>query len=85
MSQAYDYQGMSKESAIHYAFTHVGGALIITTIVLGIGFAALGTSDFKMNGYLGLPTALTVVVALIFDFLMLPPLLMLTGSKKTHD
>ena len=61
--------------AIDYTMRNVGGALFVTTVVLAIGFGLLCFSDFNLNAYLGGLTALTVVVALVFDYLVLPPLL----------
>lgn len=70
-------KGFSPEQAIHYAFDNVGGALVITTVVLSLGFALLSTSDFNLNAMTGTLTAITIVFALVFDFLILPPILML--------
>lgn len=75
-------QNLSREDAIRYAFKEVGEALVFTSIIVGIGFAIIAYSSFQVNGQLGLLTAITVVVALIFDFLMLPALLLLGGRKQ---
>ncbi len=77
-------KGYDAPDAIRYAFTHVGNALLITTTVLVIGFCVLTFSTFKMNADMGLVTAITLATALIVDFLLLPPLLMLfdKGSSK---
>ena len=69
-------KGLSSEESIHYAFANVGSALAITTLVLAIGFLVLATSDFNLNAMAGALTALTIVIALVFDFLILPPILM---------
>jgi predicted RND superfamily exporter protein len=78
-----DVKGLSKEDSIHYAFANVGVALIITTFVLAIGFSILGTSSFNLNAMAGSLTAITIVIALIFDFLILPPILMLLDRDNT--
>jgi len=70
-------KGLSKEESIHYAFANVGSALVVTTIVLSIGFMVLASSDFNLNAMSGALTAITIVTALVFDFLILPPILML--------
>ena len=49
---------------------------MVTTVVLVIGFLILSTSAFDMNASMGRMTAITLVVALGVDFLLLPPLLM---------
>lgn len=71
------------EQAIRYAFDNVGAALIITAAVLTLGFGMLGLSSFNMNAYMGGLTALTIVIALVFDFLMLPALLLLVDKNRT--
>jgi len=73
---------LSSEDAIRYAFANVGSALVITTVVLTAGFSVLMFSTFKLNFDLGMITALTIVLALVVDFLMLPALLM---KFDTHD
>lgn len=70
-------KGFTPEQSIHYAFDNVGSALIITTVVLSIGFGLLATSDFNLNAMAGMLTTITIVIALVFDFLILPPILML--------
>ncbi len=76
-------KGLSPEESIHYAFANVGSALIVTTVVLAIGFSVLATSNFNLNAMAGSLTAITIVIALIFDFLILPPVLMMfdRGTK----
>lgn len=69
-------KGLDAIEATHYAFATVGNALVVTTLVLIIGFLVLTLSTFKMNADMGLVTALTIGAALIIDFLLLPPLLM---------
>jgi len=64
------------KQAVHYAFDNVGRALWITTFVLVAGFTVLAQSAFKINADMGLLTAITIFIALVVDFLFLPPLLM---------
>ena len=72
----------SAEEAVHYAFDNVGRALWITTFVLVAGFMILAQSSFKMNADMGLLTAITILIALIVDFLFLPPLLMAIDERR---
>jgi len=74
--RAREIKGLSKEEAIRYSFDNVGAALVVTTAVLALGFGLLSTSDFNLNAMSGTLTALTILIALIFDFLILPPILM---------
>ncbi len=69
-------RGMNSEEAVRYAFNTVGVALLVTTIVLVGGFLVIAQSNFLVNSQMGLLTAVTIAIALIVDFLFLPPLLM---------
>lgn len=74
-------KGYDTAGAIKYAFEMVGMALIVNTVVLVIGFSYLATSHFKINADLGLLTALAIMLALLFDFLFLPALMLLGADK----
>lgn len=75
-------KGLSTEEAVRYAFSTVGVALWVTSLVLVSGFIVLSTSSFLMNSGMGLMTAITIAVALIMDFLFLPPILMTLDKKR---
>jgi len=74
-------KNLSPEDAVRYAFATVGRALLITSIVLVAGFLVLATSSFQLNSGMGLVTALVIVLALLADFLFLPPLLIKIEEK----
>jgi hypothetical protein len=69
-------RGMSPEEAVRYAFSTVGAALVVTSLVLVAGFLVLTFSPFGLNAGMGLLTALVLLVALGADLFFLPPLLM---------
>jgi len=69
-------RGLDPQAAVRYAFHTVGIALIVTTLVLIAGFMVLAQSAFKLNADLGILTAVTIGLALVADFILLPPLLM---------
>jgi len=69
-------------TAVRYAFTTVGRPLLITTIVLVLGFSVLALSSFELNSGMGLLTAIIITFALIADFLFLPTLLIRLEEKK---
>jgi len=69
-------QNLDSIGAVRYAFSTVGTALWVTTVVLIAGFTVLAFSSFKMNAGMGLLTAITIGLALALDFLFLPPFLM---------
>ena len=75
-------QGLSTESAIRYAFSHVGTALLVCNAVLISGFLVLAQSDFMLNRDMGYFTALTFALALVVDFLFLPPFLIFIEKKR---
>ncbi|MEM7251119.1 MAG: MMPL family transporter [Pseudomonadota bacterium] len=62
--------------ALRYAFNTVGVALTITTIVLVSGFLVLTTSHFTPTVVTGALLAMTLGLALVIDFLLLPALLL---------
>ncbi len=64
------------EGAVRYAFSTVGTALWVTSAILVAGFGVLAFSSFKINGDMGMLTAIAIAVALIADFLLLPTLLL---------
>lgn len=75
-------KGLDAEQAVSYAFNTVGIALWVTSLVLVLGFFVLGQSHFALNADLGAMAAITIAVALIMDFLFLPPLLMNLEENK---
>ena len=74
-------RNMNAEDAVRYAFSTVGTALWVTSVVLIAGFAVLAFSTFKLNAGMGLLTAIAIALALLADFLFLPPLLMKLEEK----
>ncbi|NND81742.1 MAG: MMPL family transporter [Gammaproteobacteria bacterium] len=75
-------KGATTEQAIHYAFEVVGMALLANAIILAAGFGILGFSSFQPNVQMGIMVAITIVLALIIDLLLLPALLMLRARRR---
>ncbi|MBT8126566.1 MAG: MMPL family transporter, partial [Gammaproteobacteria bacterium] len=69
---------MSREQGIQHAFTSVGPAMWTTTIALVAGFLVLMLSDYKMSADMGLLSAITISIALVMDFLLLPAVLLIS-------
>jgi len=69
-------QHLDPQGAVRYAFSTVGMAMWVTSVVLIAGFLILTLSPFRMNADMGFLTAVTIAFALAADFLFLPPLLM---------
>ena len=63
-------------TGVNVAFSTVGMAMGVTSVVLIAGFLILTLSPFRLNSDMGLLTAITIAFALAADFLFLPPLLM---------
>ena len=68
-------EGVASDEAVLRAFQHTGQGLMITTLTLVIGFSCLAFSHFQINAWMGLMTAIVIVVAVIFDLLFLPSVL----------
>ena len=80
--------GHDTADSIRYAFSTVGAALLVTTVALTVGFLILAQSTFDVNASMGMMTAMTILIALAFDLLFLPGLLMRFdrgGSDKRAD
>jgi hypothetical protein len=75
-------RGMDSAEAVRYSFNTVGSALLITTVVLVLGFLVLGTSGYRPSSHIGWLSSITLVVALIADFLFLPTLLLMLDKKE---
>jgi len=75
--------GYSAEDAVKYAFQTVGKAIMVTTVVLAAGFSVLMQSSFGFNADMGKLTAITIVVALVLDLILLPALLLTIDKVQT--
>jgi uncharacterized protein len=69
-------KGLSAEDAVRYAFNSVGVAILVTSVVLIVGFLILAQSHFYLNSSMGLLTSVVIFIALVVDLTFLPPLLM---------
>jgi len=78
-------EGLSREDAVRYAFSSVGIAIVVTSLVLVAGFTVLAQSSFGMNSNMALLTAMAIGMALFADFLLLPVLLLKLDKKQAVD
>ncbi|MEM0942756.1 MAG: efflux RND transporter permease subunit, partial [Pseudomonadota bacterium] len=74
--------GKSAEDAVRETFSSVGMALFITTLGLVAGFLVLAQSGFAVNRDLARLTAITITLALVADFLLLPALLIWLDKRR---
>ena len=75
--------GLAAPEAVRSAIRTVGRALWTTTAVLSLGFLVFAFSGFELSWALGLLITITIVFALLADFLLLPPLLMAIDRRKS--
>ncbi|MEM9762330.1 MAG: efflux RND transporter permease subunit [Pseudomonadota bacterium] len=80
--QARSGQDASVGGAIRYAFDTAGQAIFLTTVILAAGFAVLATSTFKLNADLGLLTAISIVLAMVVNFVLVPAILVLISDRN---
>ena len=76
-------EGLPAPEAVRSAFHMVGHALWTTTAVLSVGFLVFATSGFEVSWALGLLVTITIVFALVADFLLLPTLLMAIDRRNS--
>jgi len=72
--------GLDAEAAVRYAFSSVGIAIIVTSVILVAGFMVLAQSTFALNSEMALLTSIAIAAALIADFFLLPVLLLRLDS-----
>ncbi len=72
----------SNDLAIQRAFTGVGTALIMTTLVLVAGFSIVTFSDSRDHKIFAIMGALTISAALFCDLVFLPALLSLFARRR---
>lgn len=73
---------LDAEAAVKYAFENSGFALLVTTIILTFGFMVLSFSSYEVNSSMAMLTMLTLILAILVDFLILPALLLVFDKRK---
>lgn len=73
----------SVEESIRYSFHTIGMALLITSCILVSGIMVMEFSHFIPTQSMGQLLGLTLTIALVIDFLLLPPLLILFDKRRT--
>ena len=71
----YRIQGLNNEEAITQTLNNSGRAMLITSIVLACGFFIFTASSMNNLFFFGIFTGLTIILALLADFLLAPALL----------
>ena len=76
-------QSLGVDVAIDRTTTETGRALVISSVVLTVGFWVGALGSFNPTVYFSLFTGLTMLSALACDLLILPAILVL-GSNRRH-
>jgi predicted RND superfamily exporter protein len=69
-------RGLTPEDSVRETFSKTMGGIVISSLLLVVGFLLLSTSAFEKNAQMGMLTSITIVLALIFDLLLLPALVL---------
>ena len=73
--------GCDNLTAIRRTIDYVGPALLVTTLILLVGFATMLTSPLPAVRLYAALSGLTLITALIGDLLILPAMLVAAGKK----
>lgn len=78
-------RGLAPAAAIESALAHCGRAIVITSVVLTLGFAAGLAGRLTTTVEFAALCALTIVLALLCDLVLLPALLLLPGLARARS
>lgn len=71
--------------AVHKALQTAGRAMLVTTVVLSIGFFIFAFATMSNVRNFGLLTGFAIVMALLADYLLAPALMVLVNKKKNRE
>jgi len=78
-------QGLSPEESVRQTFDKTMSAIFVSSVLLVAGFMLLATSSFEKNADMGVLTSVTILLALIFDILLLPVIAMTFIKHKQQS
>jgi len=78
-------EGKAPAEAIVPTFKQVGKPLLVTTLIFALGFLVFGASGLATNQTLGVLVGLTIVIALVADFLLFPALLVVFDRRRSSS
>jgi len=58
--------------AMHHTFRNVGQALVVSTVILSVGFASSVFANFMPTFHFGVLTSMTILIALVCTLVLLP-------------
>ena len=71
--------------ALHHTYRNVGQAMVVSTLILVLGFASSVVASFRPTVYFGILTSLTILFALICTLVLLPVVLILLKPFGQQD
>ncbi|HNX69623.1 MAG TPA: MMPL family transporter [Candidatus Omnitrophota bacterium] len=63
--------------ALHHTYRNMGNSMVVSTLILVVGFAASVFASFRITVHFGILTSLTIFLALICSLLVLPVFLVM--------
>jgi predicted RND superfamily exporter protein len=75
-------RGAQTEDALRHALDYVGRPVVVTSLLLAAGFAALLLGNFEPSRQIGMVTAIIVVMALVANLFLLPALIRLAARWR---
>ena len=75
-------RGTKTQEALIKAFRTTGRSMVLTSIILMVGFLPLTFSSFNSTYKMGIFVSLTILLALLYDLLVLPVLINLFRRNK---
>jgi hypothetical protein len=79
---AREVYGLAPDAAARETLTYTGGAVMLSSAALGLGFALLGFSSFNITAVMGVLSALIIGLAAVAEMLLLPGLLIMFDKEK---
>lgn len=74
-------QGKDLIASIEEALLLSGNAIVITTVILVLGFGTFIFSDFALYNNFGLLSSISLTLAMVFDLLLLPAIISVVNKK----
>lgn len=77
--------GLSIEDAIYRSYVQAGGGMLLSSVVVGMGFSVFLFSSLVSAIYFGLLSLIIIVVGIIGDLMFLPAVLCLLERRKARS
>ena len=75
-------EGQGLNESLHIAANRAGGTLLMTTIVLSLGFLVLGLAEIRSVAWFGTLTSFAMIAAILTDLLLLPALASVAAGQN---